>query len=176
SGVRVLVLFTEVSLFYDEFVAAFNGSAAAERLVFATSLPHWADESTTSETVQLFHAAVEEKANWTPLALRNFATTLVMQTVVSQIVRMSAELLVDFFYKNVAITVADMLYGPFKDGKRCGDQNNVSSAECAVNYGATYISVWSMARVLDPAVPELFPAVTPSMEYGEPDKNGLSDD
>ncbi|KEG07006.1 receptor-type adenylate cyclase, partial [Trypanosoma grayi] len=175
-GVRVLVLFAEVSLFYDEFVAAFNGSAAAERLVFATSLPHWADESTTSETVQLFHAAVEEKAKWTPLALRSFATTMVVKTILSRMDLVSTKLLVDFFYKNVAITVADMLYGPFKDGKRCGGKKNMNGTECAVNYGATYISVWSMARVIVPAVPELFPAVTPSMEYGEPDKNGLSDD
>ncbi|KEG06747.1 receptor-type adenlyate cyclase, partial [Trypanosoma grayi] len=33
SGARVFVLFTEFSLLYGEFVAAFNGSAAAERLV-----------------------------------------------------------------------------------------------------------------------------------------------
>ncbi|KAF8291627.1 hypothetical protein TcYC6_0122190 [Trypanosoma cruzi] len=32
------------------------------------------------------------------------------------------------------------------------------------NYGATQISVWSLARALDPAVPVLSPAVTPSME------------
>ncbi|KEG05758.1 putative receptor-type adenylate cyclase, partial [Trypanosoma grayi] len=31
-----------------------------------------------------------------------------------------------------------------------------------------------MARVLDPAVPELFPAVTPSMVYREPNTEGLS--
>ncbi|KEG05624.1 adenylyl cyclase, partial [Trypanosoma grayi] len=175
-GVRVLVLFAEVSWLYDEFVAAFNGSGDAGRLVFATSLPHWADINTTSETVQRFQDAVEEKTNWTPLALRAFASTMVVKTILSRMELVNAKLLVDFFYKNVAITVADMLYGPFKDGKRCGGQNNVSSAECAVNYGARRISVWSMARVLDPAVPELFPAVTPSMEYGEPDKNGLSDD
>ncbi|KEG05151.1 putative receptor-type adenylate cyclase, partial [Trypanosoma grayi] len=36
---------------------------------------------------------------------------------------------------------------------------------CAMNYGATRISVWSMARVFDPTVPELFSPVTPSMVY-----------
>ncbi|KEG13507.1 adenylyl cyclase [Trypanosoma grayi] len=174
-GARVFLLFTEFSFLYDEFVAAFNGSAAAGRLVFATSLPHWADESTTSETVQLFHAAVKDKAKWAPFALRSFATTLAVKSILSRMELVNAQLLVDFFYKNIAITVADMFYGPFKDGEKCGLQNTVNATECAVNYGATYISVWSMARVLDPAVPELFPAVTPSMEYGEPDKNGLSD-
>ncbi|KEG05544.1 adenylyl cyclase, partial [Trypanosoma grayi] len=173
-GVRVLVLFAEVSWLYDEFVAVFNGSAAAGRLVFATSLPHWADTNTTSETVQRFHAAVWNTKKWTPLALRSFASTILVKTILSRMELVSAEVLVDFFYKNVAIAVADMFYGSFKDGTRCGGQNNMSSAECAVNYGARRISVWSMARVLDPAVPELFPAVTPSMEYREQLNNGAS--
>ncbi|KEG05757.1 adenylyl cyclase [Trypanosoma grayi] len=174
SGVRVFVLFTDLSLFYDEFVAAFNGSGDAGRLVFATSLPHWADINTTSETVQLFHAAVEEKAKWTPLALRAFASSRLMLTVLSHMDKVSADLFADFFYKNVALAAEDMLYGTFIDSSKCSEQREVNAIACAVNYGATRISVWSMARVLDPAVPELFPAVTPSMEYTDPDDGRLA--
>ncbi|KEG05114.1 receptor-type adenylate cyclase, partial [Trypanosoma grayi] len=105
-----------------EFVAAFNGSAAAQRLVFATSLPHWADESTTSATVQKFHAAVEDMMKRTPIALRSFANTLLLKTVLSRMDKVSGELVIDFFYKNVAISVDDMLYGPFKDGAGCASQ------------------------------------------------------
>ncbi|KEG07896.1 receptor-type adenylate cyclase, partial [Trypanosoma grayi] len=177
SSVRVFVLWSEVSLFYDEFVAAFNGSAAAAgRLAFATSLPHWADESTTSETVQRFHAAVKDKREWTPLTLRAFASTLLLKTVLSRMDLVNADAVIDFFYKNVVVVVGDIVYGPFKDGKRCGSPKNVNGNECAVNYGARHISVWSMARVVDPSVPELFPAVTPSMEYtGFPEERFLSD-
>ncbi|RNF05657.1 receptor-type adenylate cyclase [Trypanosoma rangeli] len=58
-----------------------------------------------------------------------------------------------------------MLYGPFTDGTACDADDG---AGCGKNYGSTRISVWSLARALDPAVPVLFPAVTPSMEYTEP--------
>ncbi|KEG05107.1 receptor-type adenylate cyclase GRESAG 4, partial [Trypanosoma grayi] len=40
---------------------------------------------------------------------------------------------------------------------------------CAMNYGATRISVWSMARVFDSELPRLSSPVTPSMVYTEPD-------
>ncbi|KEG06936.1 receptor-type adenylate cyclase [Trypanosoma grayi] len=177
-GVRVLVLFAEVSLFYDEFVAAFNGSGVAERLVFATSLPHWADINTTSETVQRFHAAVEDTAMRKPLALRSFASTLLLETVLSRmdVTQFSATLLADFFYNHIAIAVGDMLYGPFEDGTKCLGETQADVKDCAKNYGAARISVWSMARVLDPAVPELFPAVTPLMVYREHNTEGLSKD
>ncbi|KEG05262.1 putative receptor-type adenylate cyclase, partial [Trypanosoma grayi] len=158
----------EFSLLYGEFVAAFNGSAAAERLVFATSLPHWADESTTSATVQKFHAAVKDMTKRTPIALRSFANTLLLKTVLSRMDQVSAELLADFFYTNVAIRVDDMLYGTFDDTTDCALQGVEGEGGCAVNYGATRISVWSMARVFDPTVPELFSPVTPSMVYREP--------
>ncbi|KEG05894.1 receptor-type adenylate cyclase, partial [Trypanosoma grayi] len=173
SGVRVFVLFTEFSLLYGEFVAAFNGSAAAERLVFATSLPHWAKEYTRSPSVQKFHAAVEDKTKWTPLALRSFANTLLLKTILSRMDQISAELLADFIYTNVAIRVDDMLYGTFDDTTDCALQGVEGEGGCAMNYGATRISVWSMARVFDPAVPELFPPVTPSMVYTKPDTDSV---
>ncbi|RNE97224.1 receptor-type adenylate cyclase, partial [Trypanosoma rangeli] len=63
------------------------------------------------------------------------------------------------------VTVNDMQYGPFANGTACDADDG---AVCIKNYGATLISVWSLARALDPAVPVLFPAVTPSMRYTEP--------
>ncbi|EKF27833.1 receptor-type adenylate cyclase, putative [Trypanosoma cruzi marinkellei] len=65
-----------------------------------------------------------------------------------------------------------MLYGSFIDGRACPVTE--SGAGCGRNYGATHISVWPLARALDPAVPVLFPAVTPSMEYRRPTAGRLT--
>ncbi|KEG05699.1 receptor-type adenylate cyclase, partial [Trypanosoma grayi] len=165
SGVRVFVLFTEFSLLYGEFVAAFNGSAAAGRLVFATSLPHWADESTTSETVQKFHAAVEEKTKWTPLALRSFATVSLMRSVAARMDKVGAKHLADFFYTNVMVTVDDMHYGSFFDNVDCGDE--APTEHCGSNYGDPTLLVWSMARALDPTVPAILQPTSQVIFYVE---------
>ncbi|EKG01320.1 receptor-type adenylate cyclase, putative, partial [Trypanosoma cruzi] len=101
-----------------------------------------------------------------------FAAMGLMHSIVSQIHHLSDELLADFFYKNVAVTVDDMLYGPFANGRACASTE--SGAGCGVNYGAKRISVWPLARALDPAVPLLFHAVNPSMKYVEPAAGGLT--
>ncbi|RNE95288.1 receptor-type adenylate cyclase, partial [Trypanosoma rangeli] len=106
----------------------------------------------------------------TPLSLTGFAATRLLQTVLSRMDNVTVELLVDFFYRNTAATVNDMLYGSFTDDTAC---DATGGAGCTNNYGATRISVWSLARALDPAVPVLFPAVTPSMRYAEPAAHGL---
>ncbi|KAH9600918.1 Adenylyl cyclase class-3/4/guanylyl cyclase [Trypanosoma melophagium] len=174
SGVRVFVLFSELSLRYAEFTAAFDGSGSADRLVFATSLPHWADVKTESETVRKYHAAVTDETDRTPLSLRAFANVRLLQTVLSRMDTVNADTLSGFFYQNIAISAEDMLYGSFTDGSECAAQGIVDAAKCIVNYGATRISVWSMSRALNPTVSELFPPVTPSMEYVEPPKGGLT--
>ncbi|ORC86664.1 putative receptor-type adenylate cyclase, partial [Trypanosoma theileri] len=142
---------------YADFTAAFSGSVSADRLVFATNLPHWADEKTESETVRKFHAAVTDENEWTPLSLRAFVSTRLVQTVLSRMDIVSADTLSDFFFKNIIITLDDMVYGSFADGSECVQHGIVDTAKCVVNYGATRISVWSMSRALDPTVPELFP-------------------
>ncbi|KAF8305148.1 hypothetical protein TcBrA4_0042580 [Trypanosoma cruzi] len=50
GGVRVFVVFLEFALLHAEFVAAFRDGAGADRVVFATSLPHWNDEDPESDT------------------------------------------------------------------------------------------------------------------------------
>ncbi|PWV19561.1 putative receptor-type adenylate cyclase [Trypanosoma cruzi] len=170
-GVRVFVVFSEFALLYAEFVAAFHGCEGADRVVFATSLPHWNDENSTSVTTKKFVVAVPEKKR-TPLSLMGFAAMGLMEVVISRMDSVSAELLADFFYKNVAVTVDDMLYGPFADGRACASTE--SGAGCGVNYGAKRISVWPLARALDPAVPLLFHAVNPSMKYVESAAGGLT--
>ncbi|ORC86673.1 putative receptor-type adenylate cyclase, partial [Trypanosoma theileri] len=77
-----------------------------------------------------------------------------------------------FLYGNVFLSVGDLQYGAFYSDEGC--INNDKSTNCALNYGATRISVWSMSRALDPTVPELFPPVTPSMKYVEPSNDGLT--
>ncbi|RNC55919.1 receptor-type adenylate cyclase b, partial [Trypanosoma cruzi] len=172
DGVRVFVTLFEFSLLYPEFVAAFRDGAGADRVVFATSLPHWNDDKTTSETAQKFNAAVPDVNQRTPLAMMGFAAGLLVVTVRSRMEKVSAELFENFFFSNVVIRVEDMLYGSFIDGNACPVTE--SGAGCGRNYGATQISVWPLARALDPAVPVLSHAVTPSMEYRRPIARGLT--
>ncbi|KAH9600950.1 Adenylyl cyclase class-3/4/guanylyl cyclase [Trypanosoma melophagium] len=173
SGVRVFVLFSELSLRYAEFTAAFDGSGSADRLVFATSLPHWADEKTESETVRKFHTAVTNETDRTPLSLRAFANTRVLGSILFGGRGTTAALLARFFYMSPLVALDDMVYGSFYEYGYCPSDGNFDGRSCAVNYGATHISVWSMSRALNPTVPELFPPVTPSMEYVEPVSGGL---
>ncbi|EKF37775.1 receptor-type adenylate cyclase, putative, partial [Trypanosoma cruzi marinkellei] len=171
-GVRVFVTFSEFLLLYADFVAAFRDGAGADRVVFVTNLPHWNDDDTTSDTAQWFNFVVRDDANRTPLALMGFATGRLLLTVRSRMEKVSAELFENFFFSNVAVKVDDMLYGSFIDGRACPVTE--SGAGCGRNYGATHISVWPLARALDPAVPVLFPAVTPSMEYRSPTAGRLT--
>ncbi|RNC31927.1 adenylate cyclase, partial [Trypanosoma cruzi] len=69
GGVRVFVLFSEFALLHAEFVAAFRDGAGADRVLFATSLPHWNEKNSTSETARKFAAAVPREEDRTPLSL-----------------------------------------------------------------------------------------------------------
>ncbi|EKG00808.1 receptor-type adenylate cyclase, putative [Trypanosoma cruzi] len=150
----VFVLFSEFALLHAEFVAAFRDGAGADRVLFATSLPHWNEKNSTSETARKFAAAVPREEDRTPLSLMGFAATRLVHTLFSQMHHLTAELLTKL-YKNADFDVDDdMLYGPFADGRACPATE--SGAGCGRNYGATYISVWPLARALDPAVPLLF--------------------
>ncbi|PBJ69664.1 receptor-type adenylate cyclase [Trypanosoma cruzi cruzi] len=172
DGVRVFVTLFEFSLLYAEFVAAFRDGAGADRVAFATSLPHWNDDKTTSMTAMLFNALVPDVNQRTPLSMMGFATGQLLLAVRSRMEKVSAELFENFFFSNIVVRVDDMLYGSFIDGNACPVTE--SGAECGRNYGATQISVWPLARALDPAVPVLSHAVTPSMEYRRPVARGLT--
>ncbi|ORC86651.1 receptor-type adenylate cyclase, partial [Trypanosoma theileri] len=103
---------------------------SADRLVFATNLPHWADNETESDTVRKFHAAVTDEKKRTPLSLRAFAGTQLVQTVLSRMDIVNADTLSGFFYRNIAVTSDDMLYGSFADGSECAQQGIVDTANC----------------------------------------------
>ncbi|AAZ13549.1 receptor-type adenylate cyclase GRESAG 4, putative [Trypanosoma brucei brucei TREU927] len=168
--VRVFVLFFDVALLYSEFVKVFKKHPqAAERLLFATSLPHWADNNTTSETVQEFHRDVGNESKWTPLALLGYATARAMESVVLQMGRVNSEELINTIFSQSVIVADDMWYGPFEDS--CSNSRWSSAKDCIVNYGATHISVWSMARVLNPSVPPVSGVAAPSIRYY---KDGLN--
>ncbi|RNE95448.1 esag4, partial [Trypanosoma conorhini] len=174
DGVHVFVAFSEFALLHADFVAAFGGGAGgADRVVFATSLPHWGDANPTSETAREFLAAVPNATQRTPLALMGFAAAQLLRTILPRMDKVGAERLADFFYKNVAVTVKDVLYGSFVNGTACAAAA-AGGAGCGKNHGATRISVWSLARALNPAVPVLHPAVTPTMEYAKPVARGLT--
>ncbi|RNE97248.1 adenylyl cyclase, partial [Trypanosoma conorhini] len=119
DGVRVFVAFSEFALLHADFVAAFGGGACVDRVVFATSLPHWDDANATSETAREFLAAVPDVTQRTPLALMGFAATQLLRTVLSRMDKVSAARLTDFFYKNVAVTAKEVLYGSFVNGTAC---------------------------------------------------------
>ncbi|AAZ12808.1 receptor-type adenylate cyclase GRESAG 4, putative [Trypanosoma brucei brucei TREU927] len=166
---RVLVQFSDIALLYNEFVQAFNNSDGAKHLLFATSLPHWADVNTTSETVRRFHEAVREVEKWTPLSLLGFATGRLMQRNLQRMDLATSDLLSGLFFNETFITVDDMQYGAYKDAE------GVATAEESLsNFGATDISVWSMARALRSDEPVLQDPMSPSMVYTVPNNNALT--
>ncbi|CBH11059.1 receptor-type adenylate cyclase GRESAG 4,putative [Trypanosoma brucei gambiense DAL972] len=171
--VHVLVPFFDVVLLYDEVLKAFNGSSSANRLLIATNLPHWAEVHSSSEIVQGFHAALPDPAQWTPLALVGFAAARVVRTIIPRIEKVTGETVINLFYNNIGVSAGDMYYGPFNHGECVNDDvDGLGDGGCAVNYGATRISVWSMARVLNASVPALALPVTPSMQYHDPNAAG----
>ncbi|CCD14706.1 unnamed protein product [Trypanosoma congolense IL3000] len=172
SSVELYVLFSDVSKVYEEFVEAFNETtktiASAARLVFATSLPHWADRDGPSETLQKFHMAVRDPSMWSPMSLRGFMTARLLQVITPAMKKINSTLLLDYFYKESVIGVDDMRYGPFSD-KECVSGQASLESDCLTNFGARDIAVWSMSRALDPTVPVLQRPVTPSLQYTNAD-------
>nr|Q99280.1 RecName: Full=Receptor-type adenylate cyclase GRESAG 4.3; AltName: Full=ATP pyrophosphate-lyase; AltName: Full=Adenylyl cyclase [Trypanosoma brucei brucei]CAA36366.1 putative adenyl/guanylyl cyclase [Trypanosoma brucei] len=170
---RVLVQFSDIALLYNEFVQAFNNSDGAKHLLFATSLPHWADVDTTSETVRRFHEAVREVEKWTPLSLLGFTTGRLIQENLQNMERVTSDLLVDLFFNQTVITIDDMHYGPYKHYD-CIINGVVTADDCMANFGATDISVWSMARALRSDEPLLQNPMSPSLVYTVPNGNALT--
>ncbi|EAN77373.1 expression site-associated gene 4 (ESAG4) protein, putative [Trypanosoma brucei brucei TREU927] len=164
SELRVLVLFSEVALLYEKFVTAFNGSAAAPRLVFATNLPHWYDNETSSPTILKFHATVESREKWTPMTLMGFVTGTLMSLALLRVERVNMSTLANFFFVESSVNVDDMRYGVFSDSE-CGSGETGYGDMCRTNYGATRISVWSMSRVFNASIELLAEPVTPSLKF-----------
>ncbi|KAH8607733.1 Adenylate and Guanylate cyclase catalytic domain [Trypanosoma vivax] len=173
QDLRVFLLFSDFALHYDLLSELFQSGLGAERLLFATHLPHWADTNAKSTTIKKYHAAVREPKLWSPLSLLGFTTARVMQEVVQHQDRMNPKALVDCFYADIMVIVDDMRYGPFHSDN-CGAVSGLQLETCSVNYGATNISVWSMARALDASVREAYPPTTPSMVYRSRTVLGLS--
>ncbi|AAZ11035.1 receptor-type adenylate cyclase GRESAG 4, putative [Trypanosoma brucei brucei TREU927] len=164
-NVRIFVPFFDVALLYDELVSAFRDKPFADRLLFATNLPHWGDKNTESDLVREFHRVVRDESKWKPLSLLGYVTARAMINVLQRMGHVTPEELVDAIFSQSVITVDDMRYGPFDD--KCTNGASFEEKHCAVNYGATHISVWSMSRVLNPFVSPVVTHVTPSMKYGD---------
>ncbi|EAN78995.1 expression site-associated gene 4 (ESAG4) protein, putative [Trypanosoma brucei brucei TREU927] len=163
---RVFITFTDLLLYYEELKLEFSvtANAKAQRLLFATSLPHWADNSSTSETIIAYHEAVPDPSQWSPMSLRGFAIARVMQTLLLPMKKVSSSLLSDEIFWQTSFVIDDMRYGPFSDSD-CIANGVQLSGNCVWNYGATDISVWSFGRVLDPTFPVMQEPVTPSIVY-----------
>ncbi|XP_018644076.1 receptor-type adenylate cyclase, putative [Schistosoma mansoni] len=174
--VYVFVPFFDMALMYSGIARTFNGSPSAYRLLFPTSLPHWADVNTTSETVRRFHAALRAPSVWTPLRLLGFATARFTRTVLQFTEKVTPKTLTETIFAQSVIAVDDMRYGPFASDT-CAEPlgGDASDAEsCIVNYGATRISLWSAARALDASVLPLTSPVTPSIKYLNPQEGQLT--
>ncbi|CCD15409.1 unnamed protein product [Trypanosoma congolense IL3000] len=164
-GVRVFVPFFDFALLYDNIISAFKGRPGAERLLFATNLPHWAEENAMSETVRGFHRAVPDKSKWTPLALLGFATGRAIQSLLSRMGNVTSETLMNSIFTQSVITADDMQYGPFNEECDTWDVASYFNMEdCIVNYGARSTSLWSVARVFDPTVPPVLTEAVLSLE------------
>nr|CCC94622.1 unnamed protein product [Trypanosoma congolense IL3000] len=164
---RVFIAFTDVMFLYEGLRDAFQDERRknlAERLVFATSLHHWGDKNTRSGNIAAYQKAVNDENLWSPVSLRGFLAAQFLETVISPMKKVNAELLSEEIFWQNSFVVEDMRYGPFND-ESCAVDGLVISSNCARNYGATDISLWSFLRVLDPSVPVLQGAMTPSMEY-----------
>ncbi|RHW67462.1 Adenylate and Guanylate cyclase catalytic domain containing protein [Trypanosoma brucei equiperdum] len=166
---RVFITFTDLVLLYEEFISEFNAttSTKAQRLFFATSLPHWADNGSKSETITAYHRAIPDPKQWSPMSLRGFAIARVMQTLLAPMKKVNAALLAEQVFWQTSFVVDDMKYGPFNDVD-CVANGVQLSSNCVWNYGATNIAVWSFARVLNPSLPVAEDPITPSMEYKKP--------
>ncbi|CBH16851.1 expression site-associated gene 4 (ESAG4) protein, putative [Trypanosoma brucei gambiense DAL972] len=173
DSARVFVPFFDVVLLHEEFFNAFEGVSSADRVLFATNLPHWADEITASEVVQKFYTAERNASRRTPLSLLGFATAYFMRVIISPMKAMNATALVDSIFAQSVVNVGEMRYGPFADDG-CFLKGVPRLTGCAVNYGATQVSVWSMARALNASIPPLTNPMTPSMRYLDPDAGKLS--
>nr|AEX08454.1 expression site-associated protein 4 [Trypanosoma brucei gambiense] len=165
NDLRVIVLFAEFSFLYDLFTSILNNTAGAARLVFSTSLPHWGDTETSSKTAQLFYDVEKDSRLWTPLSLLAFATGRLMREILLRVEEMTPETLVNFFYADSSVVSDDMRYGVFDDTKCVDTAEKLSKNDCTSNYGATQISVWSMARALNSSIPPLTNPMTPSMTF-----------
>ncbi|AAZ11180.1 receptor-type adenylate cyclase GRESAG 4, putative [Trypanosoma brucei brucei TREU927] len=166
-NVRVFIPFFDVALFYDDFIRAFRGLKSAERLIFATNLPHWADHRPSSETIRRFHANRPNASDRTPLALLGFTSASFLDAVAQHIVGVDPQKVLTTIYTHSVISVDDMQYGAFADEDCSRIVGNHTDAVdgCLVNYGATHISLWPLARALNAAVPPLTKPETPSMHY-----------
>nr|CCC50113.1 putative receptor-type adenylate cyclase [Trypanosoma vivax Y486] len=173
SELRVVVLFSEWALLYDEFVKAFEGSPAASRLVFATSLPHWDEERLKSRTADRYRESLGASAQKAPLPLLGFYAALFVRTLLSQVTVVDDEALFHVIYYQSPFNIKNMKYGPFSEDK-CLGHDDTHSADCRVNYGASNIAVWSMARALNVSVAPLAGPVSPSMLYVDPNAGMLT--
>nr|CCC93447.1 unnamed protein product [Trypanosoma congolense IL3000] len=170
---RVFVPFVEVLVLYDLFVGAFNNSEASKRFVFASSLPHWNDENPTLKAVRDFQSAAISENDRTPLSLLGFTIGRLMRRNLMRMDKVSPSLVADVFFKEASITVDGIRYGVF-DKEDCIIKGVPVAMNCISNFGATNISVWSMARVLNSSVPVLREAMTPSMIYSNPNIHALT--
>ncbi|KEG11949.1 receptor-type adenylate cyclase [Trypanosoma grayi] len=174
KGVRLVVLSTPFSFFYPNFKQLFAGREIADRLLIMTSLPHWDNPQATSTLVSQYHEALPNSTDWSPLSLRNFAASKVIQAAVRQLEYVNSSAISDYFYSRVMVTVGDIVYGPFADANSvtCSG-GGASASSCAKNYGATSIAVWTLSRAFDFSVPPLSEGITPSMVYRQ-EEGGLT--
>ncbi|KAK7199223.1 receptor-type adenylate cyclase [Novymonas esmeraldas] len=165
----VLLSFEDLAMYYAVLLAAFKTQPASvqARLISFNSLPLWSDTSdaahAASPLLQFFHTLMKgPPAEYTPSLLRDLVAARFIQSLSASIRNVNSATMADAVYRSSVVTTDGITLGSYQ----WGCTQTVMGDECAYrNYGARDIVLLSMQRILDPSVPPLAPAVTPSMIY-----------
>ncbi|GET93399.1 receptor-type adenylate cyclase a-like protein [Leishmania tarentolae] len=151
TAVRVILLFDEVTQWYNEIKDAFTPIASAgERLLFATNLPPWVrkkrDLSTFSE--EFLNTAIGPEYH-SPASMRGYLAVRVLSMLSNDAKSPSISALLETLYTKQVLQVNDLTLGPFQ-GTGCMYSTSSKKIKCAsvLNGGACEIYIWSYSRMV----------------------------
>jgi len=157
----VMIGFDDLTKFFTTYQTAFGASyvPAMDRLLFATNLPPWNDNTTATPAKAVSAAATNKEslntymnlfytdvdpAYHSPAGLRAFITSLIMNQVAPTASNTSAAAMQDALYAKHTTQVGSLSFGPYTT--RCAAPTmNVN--ECIVNQGATNLMLWPYASM-----------------------------
>ncbi|KAK7199232.1 receptor-type adenylate cyclase [Novymonas esmeraldas] len=174
----VVLSFDDLTLYYSDFAEQLSAAPTSvqARLVSFSNLPLWSDRSdaahAASPMLSVYHALAPPPTFLQPSTLRDLSNAGFIQQAITMTETVDSASLTDTIYRNTIFTTYGVTFGPFQWG--CTE---TTSGETCVhkNYGARDIVMLSMQRMLNPTVPQLTAAKTPSMVYTpRPGPSGLT--
>lgn len=176
----VVADFKDFSLNYHSLLSYFTNATVEvqRRLVSFTNFPMWTEASNAahddSSLLTLFHYLWPDPDFHTPAYLEDTACALFLHQLALVTDVVNATNLVDALYLKGTISSYGMQYGRYQ----WSCTTTASGQQCThTNFGARDITVFSMARVLDPSIAAVAGPITPSMIYTKsplPEGNKLS--